>query len=343
MFLLVSFTLQSEEDPLLRKSWIPESIDEEKRFFNKVQTKLLSKPVFIVKKDSWGRNYKLKQDGSVDYLLDEEYLQKFPIQSEPYLSYREAVRLHKEGHWLQAIHLLNGGLLCFRISKTGTTPKKLENLVNSLRNTIIQENIDKQNEIDILTDPYGCYVKEYLVLESEAFNYQINLPKEWEYIYHNSIDEISRQEDEYSYRTQRFVQILPGESKETMEDKLSLAEAGRLNYRKNKVILFIGGLFQKRDIFTSDNFYHIWDQNRGLNPTTMRKWKFTRKERNPGYESSVLIMDELGKSEKFLIREYYFWKKDRGVFLSLSYPESISEEMESKWSNLIQSFKSRSK
>lgn len=340
---LVGFSLLAQDDPLLRKSWIPESIDEEERSFNKIQSSLLSQPHFLIKKDSWGRNYKLLKDGSVEYLLDEDYRQKFPIQSEPYLSYLEALSLEREGHWMQAIHLLNGALLCSRLSKKGVIPKNLEHLTNEVRNRIIQKNIDKKDEIDILTDPYGCYTNEGLFLESEAFSYQVTLPKEWEYVYNNSIDEISSREEGYSNRTQRFVQVLPRELEETMEEKLSLAEVGKLYFSRRKIIFFIGSLYQKRELFNSDNFYHIWDQNRGLNPTTMRKWNFTRKEKNPGYESSVLIMNDLGKSERFLIREYYFWKDDRGVFLSISFPESIAEDMESKWSILINSFKSRSR
>ncbi|WCL48337.1 hypothetical protein [Leptospira sp. GIMC2001] len=348
-------SMEAQSDPLLRRPWIATSSAEEERFFNRVQTISKSKPYFVVKQDDWGRNYKLKNDGSATYLLDESYRQKFPTLNNIYLGYREATALADNGHWIPAIHLLNGIEYCIRINASRLASKTSSNKdISKLKNRLLQANSDKNQEIEILTDPYGCIHENKLFLESKAFSYQIEVPLDlsWEYV--KNPEDITGIYEDYSFRYQRLYKILKRDDKQKdsqnenvlsikddMDEKYELANQGLLHAKSQKIIFFIGTCFQKKGIFNVDNFFRLWDVKRGINSATTRELKFRRKEKAPGYESSLVTVDEFGVSQKIMIREHYYWKKNKGIFLSISYPESESEEMEKNWQSMISSFRVR--
>jgi hypothetical protein len=48
-------------------------------------------------------------------------------------------------------------------------------------------------------------------------------------------------------------------------------------------------------------------------------------------------INERGKKISIIMREYYYWKNNRGIFLSFSYPKEESEAMENTWKDIITS------
>lgn len=338
-FLLPTFlyTQNGEEDPLLRRSWIPELQEEEEREFNRFQSQVFSGKHFLVKKDEQGRNYKLLHNGKLEYILDEEYRRKFPVIPNMDKAIAEAIALKENGFWLESYHLLKGINLCFRLGKTGEYSKSKEEESYRLLNQVIRENSDRSRDMRILGDPYGCNMGEELVLESETFGYKLRLPKNWNFEYSNRSEEVSEENTRFITRYQRLYKNFEREKERSWEDHLNLAEQGLKTVRQEKIVFFIGSLFQKVSLFDKNNFYKIWDYKRGLNSQTMRQLQFKRKELEPGYIVELVRTNEKGESRKFFLREYYFWKKGKGIFLSLSYPQKESENMERTWRRIVSS------
>lgn len=176
-------------------------------------------------------------------------------------------------------------------------------------------------------------------LESKAFHYNLEIPSDWDFEYNRDIDYLADIKKEYSARYQRFYKIVDTRKGDTLEEQYIISEQGLDTIRKKKVIFFIGSLFQKQPLFNKNTFYKIWDQKRGINKTTLRSWNMKRKESDPGYIFRFVIMDEVGNPSEYVIREFFYWRKNRGIFLSLSYPSSQEEEMENTWKIIIASLK----
>ncbi|MCC5815088.1 MAG: hypothetical protein JJT78_10050 [Leptospira sp.] len=337
ILLIFPFLIHSQDDPLLRRPWISTAIEEEERSFNKVQSSLLSRPHFLVSKDRWGRSYKTMHDGKVEYLLDETYAQKFPDAKEPYLALAEAKTLMNNKHWIPAYHLLEGLLLCFRDKQNSFYSQSMEIEATKFKNEILSKNYDKKHILSIIADPYGCIKDENASIESKAFLYKLNIPSDWNYEYVRDPEAVSDINDTYSARYQRFYKILDENPNTSFEDQYILSEQGLNKIRKRKLIFFIGSLYQKQNVFNKNNFYKIWDFKRGLNNTTLREWKLKRKVLEPGYSMELQAIDERGKKISIIMREYYYWKRNRGIFISFSYPQEESDEMENTWKNIVSS------
>jgi hypothetical protein len=337
VFLAFPGVLYSQEDILLRRPWISTAIEEEERSFNKVQSILLSRPHFLVSKDRWGRNYKTMHDGRVEYILDEAYVQKFPDEKEPYLAIAEAKTLMNNNHWIPAYHLLEGLLLCFRDKQNSSYSQTMEMEATKYKNKILSQNLDRKQIFSILADPYGCIREEEISIESKAFLYKLNIPNDWNYEYVRDVNSISDINNTFSARYQRFYKILDENRAISLDEQYLLSEQGLDRIRKRKLLFFIGSLFQKQNVFNKDNFYKIWDFKRGLNSTTIREWKLKRKVMEPGYSMELQAINEQSKKISIIMREYYYWKNNRGIFISFSYPKEESEAMENIWKNIVSS------
>ncbi len=327
-------------DPLLRKRWIPDIREREIRSFHRIQSELFSTPHFVVKQDRWNRAYKIKKNGEVEYLLDSSYTQHFPFSEDTILAYYEALSLEKSRFHREAVHLLDGIRYCFQLRKPFQIPTEWESKVNSLANSLKKGNADRE-EFHILNDPYGCYHNQFLYLTSDRFHYQIRLPSDFSYEYSRNPDSVSIETNQYEARHFRLYRILDSKSERTWEDELLLGELGEKKFRKDKAIFFLGALREKQPVFNQDNFFLVWDNFRGIQSSTRREWRLSRKEKPPGYELRFRMADEKGDFHEWVVREYYYWNNRLGIFLSFSFPFREAEFMERIWSEIIMGFQVR--
>jgi hypothetical protein len=340
------FALQLQTDPLLRRSWIPTASAEEDQFYNKIQTKLRKGPSFVVKEDRWGRFFQLKANGGIEYILDDKYFQKFPDQLSTNTAFSEAMTLKKNGFWIESLQLLEGILFCERLNQK----KRIEvtnqiQLITQEKNSILNQNLDKEKYILHLTDPYGCYTEKSLLIESSVYSYEISMPLDWNWMYFYDPDELSGANDDlsyhYNYLTFPYLDESNLKNNDEMLEKLKLAESGLTVLKKAKIVFFIGVTIQKKPIFNHDNYFQFWDAKRGLNQTTNKENKFLRIKNDPGYKSIFVKQNQLGETTTFVVREFYYWKDGKGILLALSYPNSIKMDMEGIWKGIISSFRVR--
>lgn len=355
-FLLIQITsLRSQPsniivDPLLQKPWIPDAEEEESRSFHRFLSEFKNKQGTVKKKDSLGRNYLVTPAGKMRFLIDDEYYKEFPIAEEADIASKELEALYDVRKEKEAVFLGKGINLCYRLKQEkepGFFPSWLVRS-NEITNRAANEWSDQTIPLDLVSDPYGCYVGdskklEVLVLESESFRYRIRIPSKLRYeglfgdrlgIYGENRDSI--------YRIVRFVQFLSNylpDGQTEWEEALTLQTSGKKKKNRPKIILSIGSSFDKtRPLRDTKSYFRFWDSMRSLTPTEIRKLGYKRTENKTEYLSEWTEVDEIGNSVAMEMKEYYLYNAPRGYFLSLSYPKREKETAELYWQTIRGSF-----
>jgi len=337
--------LSQESNKLLRRPWIPTATADEEQSYNKIQSRIKNAESFVVKQDRFGRNFKLKASGTIDYILDDLYFKKFPDKDNTSLAYHEALSLSKNGFWLESLHLLEGILLCERLTKTNSLHlSSIEKLATQKKNEILKSNSDRSSDIYPLTDPYGCYVDNVLKLESSQYSYSVNVPLDWSWIYFRDKSEFSEKSEIISYQVNYLFKKIQADppinvtDEEMFLQKYELANKNELFLKEPRIMFMIGVTLDQKPIFNQDNYFMFWDNKRGLTDATKRSLKFQRKKNPTGYESKFIQVNSLGLATEILVKEFYYWKRGKGIFLALSYPTSNQIQADKDWDAILQSF-----
>ncbi|MDF3819409.1 hypothetical protein P3G55_05840 [Leptospira sp. 96542] len=337
-------------DPLLQKPWISDAEEEEKRSFYRFQAESKQKQKTVKKKDSFGRNYTISPSGKIQFLIDDEYYKEFPILTEADIATRELAALLIERKEKEAVFLGKGINLCYRLKQAiepGFFPNWLSE-ANQKTNDAINLWSDENLPLDLVSDPYGCYLAEPknkgdLVLESESFRYRLTVPHElkFEGLFGNRLGVYGENRDSV-YRIVRFVQFLDsylGPNETEWEEAMVLQEAGKIKKQRPKIILSVGSSFDKSpNLRNTKNYFQFWDLIRGLTEFRKRSGAFKREEVNKDYTSVWTELDETGNKVEMEMKEYYLYRSPRGFFLSISYPKREKEKALRYWDRVRPSF-----
>lgn len=358
LFLLavVSVSLHSQPkteiivDPLLQKPWIPDAEEEEIRSYHRFLSEFKNKQSSVKKKDRFGRNYIVSPSGKIRFLIDDEYYKEFPTQMEADIAAKELEVLYEVRKEKDVVFLGKGIHLCYRLKKEkdpGFFPEWLIRS-NEITNRAANEWSDQTIPLDLVSDPYGCYVDEitpmdYLYLESESFRYRLKIPSSLRYegLYGTRLGMYGENRDSI-YRIVRFVKFLSNylpEGQTEWDEALKLQTSGKNKKTLPKIILSIGSSFDKlRPLRNSKNYFVFWDSVRSLSKSQMRMIQFKRTEQNGGYLSEWVEVDEIGNPIPMEMMEYYVYNAPRGYFLSLSYPKREKEIAVTYWNTIRSSF-----
>ncbi|PJZ82892.1 LIC10775 family protein [Leptospira meyeri] len=337
-------------DPLLQKPWISDAEEEENRSFHRFLSEFKNKQGTVKKKDSLGRNYLVTPAGKIRFLIDDEYYKEFPVAEEADIAAKELEALYEVRKEKEAVFLGKGIHLCYRLKQEkepGFFPSWLVRS-NEITNRAANEWSDQTIPLDLVSDPYGCYVGESkkledLVLESESFRYRIRFPSKLRYegLYGDRLGIYGENRDSI-YRMVRFVQFLSNylpEGQTEWEEAFILQTSGKKNKNRPKIVLSIGSSFDKtRPLRDTKNYFRFWDSMRSLSPTQIRKLGFKRTENKSEYLSEWTEVDEIGNSVAMEMKEYYLYNAPRGYFLSLSYPKREKETAELYWQTIRSTF-----
>ncbi|TGK85092.1 hypothetical protein EHQ23_10485 [Leptospira bourretii] len=353
IFQFISLHSQSSKiivDPLLQKPWIPDAEEEESRSFFRFLSEFKNKQGTVKKKDSLGRNYLVTPAGKMRFLIDDEYYKEFPVAEEADIAAKELEALYEVRKEKEAVFLGKGIHLCYRLKQEkepGFFPSWLIRS-NEITNRAANEWSDQTIPLDLVSDPYGCYVGESkkiedLVLESESFRYRVRLPSKLRYegLYGDRLGIYGENRDSI-YRMVRFVQFLSNylpEGQTEWEEAFILQTSGKKKKNLPKILLSIGSSFDKsRPLRNTKNYFRFWDSMRSLSPTQIRKLGFKRIENQSEYLSEWTEVDEIGNSVAMEMKEYYLYNAPRGYFLSLSYPKREKETAELYWQTIRSTF-----
>ncbi|XDD48194.1 hypothetical protein AB3N60_06180 [Leptospira sp. WS39.C2] len=337
-------------DPLLQKPWIPDAEEEESRSYHRFLSDFKNKQTSVKKKDSFGRNYLVSPSGKIRFLIDDEYYKEFPIQKEADIASKELEALYDVRKEKDVVFLGKGINLCYRLKKErdpGFFPEWLV-FSNEITNRAANEWSDQTIPLDLVSDPYGCYVDEksnldYLYIESESFRYRLKIPSSLRYegLFGNRLGLYGENRDSI-YRVVRFAQFLSNylpEGQTEWDEALKLQTSGKKKKTIPKIILSIGSSFDKvRPLRNTKNYFIFWDSVRSLTKTQIRQLKFKRMERDNEYVSEWIEVDDIGNPIPMEMKEYYVYNAPRGYFLSLSYPLREKKLADEYWSTLRTSF-----
>lgn len=337
-------------DPLLQKPWIPDAEEEEARSYHRFLSEFKNKQTSVKKKDRFGRNYLMSPAGKISFLIDDEYYKEFPIQMEADIASKELVALYDVRKEKDVVFLGKGIHLCYRLKKEkdpGFFPEWLKSS-NELTNRAANEWSDQTIPLDLVSDPYGCYVDEvspmdFLYLESESFRYRIKIPTSLRYegLFGNRLGLYGENRDTI-YRLVRFVQFLSNylpEEQTEWDEALKLQTSGKKKKTLPKIILSIGSSFDKvRPLRNTKNYFVFWDSVRSLTKSQMKQLQFKRLEVNNEYVSEWVEVDDIGNPIPMEMKEYYLYNAPRGYFLSLSYPKREKPIAERYWNTIRKSF-----
>ncbi|TGM54672.1 hypothetical protein EHQ91_06780 [Leptospira biflexa] len=337
-------------DPLLQKPWIPDAEEEEFRSYHRFLSEFKNKQTSVKKKDRFGRNYLMSPSGKISFLIDDEYYKEFPIQMEADIASKELVALYDVRKEKDVVFLGKGIHLCYRLKKEkepGFFPEWLKSS-NELTNRAANEWSDQTIPLDLVSDPFGCYVDEvspmdFLYLESESFRYRIKIPTSLRYegLFGNRLGLYGENRDTI-YRLVRFVQFLSNylpEGQTEWDEALKLQTSGKKKKTLPKIILSIGSSFDKvRPLRNTKNYFVFWDSVRSLTKSQMKQLQFKRLEVNNEYVSEWVEVDDIGNPIPMEMKEYYLYNAPRGYFLSLSYPKREKPIAERYWNTVRKSF-----
>lgn len=332
-------------DPLLSGEWKQEIIQEEAIIYNKLIQNSNKSKNFTYKRDFKGRRYKQKWNGEIEFSIDDTYKETFPKSDFFELHIQEAEALNQNGHYVEAIRLLKGMKLCFKLQKERTHQDVIhgERNVSKLFNDLVTQTKDKLEQIQDLTEPFGCYFSNNLYLASDTGGYLLQIPKEFKYVFpdvfHSSVNE-----DKYLKTKINFFYIDKDDKpryKDEYKNVLFKYENRIFWKAKEQIKLLIGTTKHLTKIpIRQNDYYRIWDFKRGLFNSVKRNLYFSREYPKPNiFVSHYKQMNKNGNFTSYVSREYYRYQNNRGVAIFLIYPENFSDESLKYWQKIIVNIK----
>ena len=263
-----------------------------------------SRPNFIQKKDVFGRNYKLKWNGEIQFYLDDSYRETLPDLEQLDIHIAEANELVAKRKFFPAIRLLKGISLC---QKIGFKDKKIVKPdAQKTLNRLISEHQDKKEELEILTEPYGCY----------ALNDR-------------------RKDREYNWKVSYFRILLPeAEKEETFESEYIRYDKKIFYEPPSRIMFSIGQTYHHHTLPDISRYPEVWDGRRGLSNSVKRGSGFDRREVFTGvYETNFNLTNETQIRSYFGLETYTF-SKNKGIGVFLTCPFEFQEECKLIWKSM---------
>ncbi|EPG48864.1 LIC10775 family protein [Leptospira kirschneri] len=335
-------TQTTNSDPLLRGNWYEDQEQEEAVIYNKVMKYFRPNAHFVWKTDLHGRNYKFYKDGKVEFLVDRDFKEVFPDVSELDVHLSEAKVLAEHSEPYSAIRLLKGIGLCYRFQFGKLVPEGYRNATEEL-NRLARHMTHKKTDVDNLTDPYGCVKKNILKIESDQFRFSLETVNDWKHFFPEPETPESGTEGDHIWKVRRFYQSIEydgsvqNKNKEEWE-KVYRSQAEKfLNYRPDRILFTIGLSYHPvAAIYTSKNYFQLWDLKRGINPRTIRETNFRRKKEDDSYTTRFEIFHKDGRKVPMIVLEKYYLRENRGLLFSVSGPEAQTDRIRQIWLQLNQ-------
>jgi hypothetical protein len=293
----------------------------------------------ILKKDKYGRKYKIKGDGSIQILLEGEYQKIFPYSDQLEVHKSEAMLLSELRKDTDSIRLLKSVLYCESLEKTTnhffssdqTIPAKLNSLLNRYK--------DSLQEVHLLTEPYGCYTTQgtgvVLKIQSRSIPFSLTLPERYQFDF--STEKVE------AYPNQPFVWKKFSLFKEPEDHKLSevsfeseieLLENGSKEVSQKITIRGILAIFKPGFTMNLRLFKEFVDRKRGVS-----------KQFRTGYLQPISVSENFGTYRFFVssesgnlvtknYREYFSYKKNIGLAFFIYSLETDENEVEKIWTQI---------
>ncbi|MBP7283198.1 MAG: hypothetical protein KBA66_16555 [Leptospiraceae bacterium] len=295
------------------------------------------RPHFTDRVDLFGRNYKLKWNGEIQFSIDDSYKEALPDIEQLDIHIAEANELITKRKFFSAIRLLKGITLCQKIGYKNKKNVKPE--VQKTLNRLISEHQDKKDELEILTEPYGCYAlneneEKKLFIESKDFSLKYEIDPRFRYVFPSDLYRFARRTQEYNWKVSYFRILLPEAKKEETFESEYIRYEKKVFYEPPSRIMFnIGQTYHHHTLPDTSRYPDVWDGRRGLSNSVKRSSQFIRTEVSDGlYETSFNLTDESQIRSYFGLETYRF-SNNKGIGVFLTCPFEFQDECKSIWKN----------
>jgi hypothetical protein len=186
-------------------------------------------------------------------------------------------------------------------------------------------NQHQEKRIQKLTDLSGCYNKEKLILRNDSFAYTILTDSRFNLVFPKDEFQWAREDEEYNWKLNYLRINLTEESEdETLEEVYKNYENKIFSKPKDRISLMVGETYHKHN-FTG-NYQALWDNRRGLIDVIKRSIQFERVQISDS-ENKILFIakDSSGINQKLIGKEFYYFKRNKGFFILLLYPEKFEK------------------
>ncbi|EMJ90550.1 LIC10775 family protein [Leptospira alstonii] len=324
-------------DPLLRGSWYADQEEKEAVLYNRVMKFFRPNAHFVLKTDLHGRNYRFYKDGRVEFIVDRDFKEVFPDVSELDVHRSEAKVLAEHGEPYSAIRLLKGIGLCYRFQFGKLVPEGYGTAAEEL-SRLMKHMAHKRGNVDDLTDPYGCIKKNILKIESEPFRFSLETTDDWKHYFPEPETPESGTEEDHVWKVRRFYKSIPTEwDTEEWEKEYRSRSETFFYYRPDRILFTIGLSYHPvAAVYTSKNYFQLWDLKRGINSRTIRETNFRRKKEQDSYASRFDYFHKDGRKVPVVLLEKYYLRENRGLLFSISGPEKQIDRIRQIWSQLNQ-------
>ncbi|MBM9501608.1 HAD family hydrolase [Leptospira sp. 201903071] len=334
---LGNLPIHAQTDPLLRGSWYEDQENKEEILHNRVMKLFRPDQHFVWKTDLHGRNYRFYKDGRVEFLIDRDYKEVFPDVSEMEVHRSEAVALAQHGEPYSAIRLLKGIGLCYRIQFGKLVPEGYRNATEEL-SRLMKHMAHKKKDVADLTDPYGCSRKNILKIESAPFRFSLETTSDWKHYFPELETSESGEEEDHIWKVRRFYKTLPADLNLGEWEKAYQSQSQKfLEFKPDRILFTIGLSYHPvAAIYTSKNYFQLWDLKRGINPRTIKETNLRRKKEDDAYVTRFNWIHPDGRQVPMVILEKYYLRENRGLLFSISGPEKQIDQVRQLWSQLNQ-------
>lgn len=296
------------------------------------------RPHFTEKIDIFGRNFKLKWNGEIQFTLDDSYTEALPDIEQLDIHIAEANELVAKRKFFPAIRLLKGITLCQKIEYKNK--KDIKSDVQKTLNRLVSENQDKRDELEILTEPYGCYAfnekrEKKLFIESKDFSFKYEIDSRFQYVFPNDLYRFARKEREYNWKVSYFRILLPeAEVEKTFESEYFRYEKKIFYEPPSRIMFSIGQTYHHHVLPDTSRYPDVWDGRRGLSNSVKRSSGFLRREISSGeFETSFRLTDETQIRSYYGFESYRF-SKSKGVGVFLTCPSEFQDECKFIWKEM---------
>lgn len=322
VLLILSFSLYAQEDA-----------------DSAVKPKPVPKYDTFQKKDSSGRNYELRAGKVTNFFIDDDYYEVYPDVDEWDVHLAESRELLKKKKIYSYIRLLKSMSFCKRLlGKNRKSLSDSKEVEKNLGSVLTKEKLNS-NEIEILTEPYGCYAKaknepKKLYLESQVWGYSLAVDSGFTPYFKKNALEFTGKEKDYSWEIKIFAIQYNATSKDlSLERKYFEAENGFLSQEKKGIYLSISTSYHFYSLENPENYIGIWDYRRGLTQAGKGSIQFTRtKLAENEFKEEYYTTSSQGISTKVISYSKTSYKNNRGVNIVLSFPEEFNELGSTLWS-----------
>jgi hypothetical protein len=310
-------------------------------------TKSPKREHFKILKDSYGREYKERWNGLIEFPIDQNYFRAVVNANDLRVAYAESIALADIKKIPESTFVLESILHCLREypSSYNGEPKLFIQKANIQLNKTYSKYEDRLVEIQKFSDPYLCKAdsRGIYFIESREFGYKAQVPSIFNYLFIKDTDRFIGDNRTYTWKSSWFYIHYPGEKNEEldMEKELAYLSGNAPRPLSHKALLTFSNTKHILDSPTEELIIKLWEDKRGMTDKWKKDFSFQRTKNEDWYRTSFSSLEKDGQTQTYIVFEKYILLNKREVSLFLSFPSDKEDFFQKEWKKILLSFSAK--